>query len=76
MNPVAFLMRGDFMKHKEIQIRCPVCSMLQNPISANMGDKILKCSGCGKHMKYHWRSNVVTEIRKPAHNDSGGTELY
>lgn len=64
------------MKPETIKINCPSCKKEQKPIPMEMGDKTIKCISCGRFMKYHWRSNVVTEVRRPDNNSSGGTELY
>ena len=59
-----------------VQFVCPNCEYVNKPIPAHMGDKIIKCAGCGKYIKYGFRKNTFDIVARPERTNSSGLVLY
>lgn len=60
------------MAPRTIEIACPECKALSKPIPADMGDKIIRCSGCGKYIRYGWRKQKIEIIKRPERKTASG----
>lgn len=60
------------MAPRMIEIQCPHCKCRNNPISADMGDKTIKCCVCGTYIHYKHRTHEVKETKRPERTTSSG----
>ena len=64
------------MAPRMIEVICPNCEYKNNPIPADMGDKIIQCKQCGKFIRYAWRKNKIEITHRPGRETSSGLNLF
>nr|DAS42833.1 MAG TPA: alpha-aminoadipate carrier protein [Caudoviricetes sp.] len=59
-----------------IEFRCPHCKLWNKPITADMGDKTIKCNSCGSYIHYKFRTSEFEIVKRPGRTSSSGLILY
>ena len=71
-----FIAGDDGMAPRMIEICCPNCGNENEPIPADMGDRIIHCKQCGKFIRYAWRKNIIEITHRPERATASGLTFY
>lgn len=67
-----FIAGVDDMAPRMIEIKCPNCRWRAGGVSADMGDKTIRCKICGKYIRYAFRENQIEIAGRPERSTSSG----